>query len=127
MDKKKYAILVLGLYMIFEGIMGIGENIASGLPIGFKILNWAIMLFYVSVGFFLVKVKNWARITALIFASVFIGLFAVYSLYQIHSQPSLFDARYWQRVFNIRLLWVFIIQILTIYYFMRPAVKEQFK
>ncbi len=126
MNKKNYLIIGLGLYIIFVAIIGIRQNLLSGLPYFLKIINWILMLAYLSVGIFLIKLKNWARIFAIICAFIYFGL-SLSALFVIHQKHSLLDTNYVSKTLNPKLLIHFIINLFTIYYLACPKVKEQFK
>ena len=124
--KRDYLIIALGAYIIFEAIIGIRQNVISGLPIFLKILNWILMLAYMGIGVFLIRLKNWARIAAIVVAVIYITL-AIAALYTMHQRHSLLDTNYISKIINIRVIAHFIINIFAIYYLTRPKVKEQFR
>ncbi len=126
MKKKNYLIIALGVYIIFIAIKGIYQSLLYDYPHFLKAINCPLMLAYLGVGVFLMKLKNWARITAIICAFLYFGLF-LSALFVLNQKQSLHDIAYIQRTFVSELLVHFIINIFTIYYLTRPRVKEQFK
>ena len=126
MDRKDYLIIGSGVYIIFAAIIGIWQNIFSGLPYFLKIINWLIMLVYLGVGIFLIKLKNWARIAAIIFAFIYFGL-SLSAIFFLHQRHSLLDVGYIPRTLNIEFIIHSIINFLIIYYLLRSEVKEQFR
>jgi hypothetical protein len=126
MTKKDYLIIGLGVYIILEAIIGIRQNVSSGLPYFFLLLNWAIALTYLCTGIFLIQLKNWARIVAIVTAIIYFVL-AAFALYVRHQEHSLLDTSYILKAIDVKTIAHFLINGFIIYYLTRSKVRELFR
>ena len=131
MEKKNLVILAIGIYVMISGIIGMlsfTQSTTIRMPDALTLMTvymGLVTLVNVIAGFFLIKLRNWARLVVIAYGVLGSSLWTFELVAAVFTNPN-FPLKDWMT--NFGPVFVSLIQqLLIIYYLTRSKVKELFK